>query len=363
MQYSVSPQEIHNSKPNNKVELNRHVLAHDEAFRSTFLESIRDLELRQGYPKVAVRDLVTGPVVDQLFSGAVFTRRLANGLTFDFPYTGRIAREFLLAPENPDHVWEPQTTRLLLHFAQGAQHVVVGGAYFGDHVVPMAHALKDSGGQVHAFEPTPQQHGFLTGNAARNGLSNVKTHCMGLWSVSGVSLKFDGADELASPEEAPEGEEGATPATSVDDYLSKQGIASIQLLMVDVEGGEYRVLQGALNQLRLPAGQAPVVVFETNSRYSDWSRGLENAETCVLLRDLGYQVYSIRDHHANIDLQGAPVELIPADRTYIEGPPHGFNMLAVKDPSVLENPLFKIVYDVSPKLILHKGDARFEPVP
>jgi hypothetical protein len=57
-----------------------------------------------------------------------------------------------------------------------------------------------------------------------------------------------------------------------------------------------------------------------------------------------------------------PVELTPADRTYITGPHHGFNMLAIKDLSLLLDPLFHIVNDVSPKLIPHKNDPKFEPV-
>ncbi|MFZ4593176.1 MAG: FkbM family methyltransferase [Verrucomicrobiaceae bacterium] len=312
---------------------------------------------------MAVRDQVTGPLVDSLFLGCRFRKTLANGLRFDFTHTGRISREFILSAEHPDHVWEPQTTRLLLHFAAQAEHAIVGGAYFGDQALLMAHAMRAHGGQVHAFEPGARQHADLVENAHQNDLHTLFARAVGLWSRPGVRLRFDGADELASPSEAPPVSDPETvPTTTVDACLAERGIAHLDLLMIDVEGGEQSVLQGARHQLERPAAEAPVVVFETNSRYSDWSQGLAKAETCVFLAERGYHLYAIRDHHANFNMQGRPVELIPVDRTFIEGPPHGFNMLAIKNPERLNDPLFRLVQDVSPKLLPHKGDRRFEPV-
>lgn len=328
----------------------------------SMVTALRAFETAQGHPRTTVRDQVTGPLVDSLFLGCRFQKTLANGLLFDFTHTGRISREFILAAEFPDHVWEPQTTRLLLHFAAQAKHVIVGGAYFGDQALLIAHAMRAHSGQVHAFEPCARQHDCLIDNARRNQLPNLVAHAIGLWSHPGVRLRFDGTDELASPSETPISDPETVPTTTVDTYLAEHSVPQLDLLMIDVEGGEHAVLRGAQHQLGRPSPEAPVVVFESNSRYSDWSRGLAKAETCVFLSERGYHLYAIRDHHANLDMQGRPVELIPADRTFIEGPPHGFNILAIKSPERLNHPLFRLVNDVSPKLLLHKGDRRFEPV-
>ena len=106
----------------------------------------------------------------------------------------------------------------------------------------------------------------------------------------------------------------------------------------------------------------PVVVFETHSLYNDWSNGLENSDSVKLMTDLGYEVFAVREFHQNIDTGDMPVELLPTNRTYCETPPHhGFNMLAVPSKSLIENNLFRIVYDLSPKLILPKNDVKFSP--
>ncbi len=133
----------------------------------------------------------------------------------------------------------------------------------------------------------------------------------------------------------------------------------MNLLMIDVEGSEIKVLEGAREMLQK---DKPVVVFETHSLYNDWSHGLENSDSVKLMTELGYTVFAVREFHQNIDTGNMPVELLPLNRTYCEIPPHhGFNLLAVPSVNLVENGLFKIVYDLSPKLILPKNDARFLP--
>lgn len=343
------------------MEAKNQILASDASFREAFLQTLREAELRHGHPQSPVRDRNTGPLLDAAFMGCMFTKRLKCGLEFGFQHTGRISREFLLAETEPEYVWEPQTTKLLLHFASRSKNVIVGGAYFGDQSLLLARAVQPRGGVVHAFEPTLEQHGMLVANVAGNKLCNLVPHRLGLWSMADISLAFDGADELASPAESTDAPaEGAVRTTTVDACVKQHGLDGLDLLMIDVEGGEYHVLRGAEEQLT--SAQAPVIVYETNSRYSDWTNGLENAETCVFLRERGYHLFAVRDFHANVNVEGMSVELTPADRTYITGPHHGFNMLAIKDLSLLLDPLFHIVNDVSPKLIPHKNDPKFEPV-
>src|SRR4051794_10207528 len=115
-------------------------LGSDPVARERVVAACRELEARAGS---AVREDVTGPIVDAVHAqGGVVTKELANGLVLDFLYRSKIARDFVLSvPERPEHVWEPQTTKLLLHLAQGARNVVVGGAYFGDQAVLLAAAI------------------------------------------------------------------------------------------------------------------------------------------------------------------------------------------------------------------------------
>jgi hypothetical protein len=94
----------------------------------------------------------------------------------------------------------------------------------------------------------------------------------------------------------------------------------------------------------------------------DWSNGLPETEIVRLLSDRGYSVYALRDFNSNYDLAGRPIELIPAEAVHLEGPPHGFNMVAVKDPAVFNSLAYSIVRDVSPKLLRHKDPKLHHPV-
>lgn len=82
----------------------------------------------------------------------------------------------------------------------------------------------------------------------------------------------------------------------------------------------------------------------------------------LVMLDLGYAVLAIRDVHGNRAMPGKPVELVPAGDIHLAGPPHGFNMLAVKDHALLQRPELRIVPGVSPKLLPEGEPGLHHPV-
>ena len=132
-----------------------------------------------------VRENVSGPILDAIFGhGRLVSKKLDSGLTISARYTSKIIRDFLMSPdENPDHVWEPQTTRTLLELSRGAQHIIIGGAYIGDHAILVADTLRNSG-LVHCFELSPENLTLLRLNAEQNSLENVVINETALWSSS-----------------------------------------------------------------------------------------------------------------------------------------------------------------------------------
>jgi FkbM family methyltransferase len=341
------------------------IVGRDAAAREEITRSLRSFEARTTYSG-SLRDEVTGVIIDALYHDAGLLRKaLKSGLIFEFQHTGRITRDFIMAREDtPDHVWEPQTTRLLLYLAKNAKHVVVGGAYIGDHVLMIAQQLAQRGGVCHAFEPGAENFKMLEHNVALNKLSAaVKAQPRGLWNEA-TKLTLIGDDALGSSAPVDDNDAITFETTTVDLYAAQQGISGqIGLLMLDTEGGELKALQGAQQHLQLPVGQAPHLVFEVHRHYVDWSDGLENTEIIQFLRSMGYSTFALRDFQSNYPMSHLPIEIIPAEDAYLEGPPHGFNMLAVKDESVLQNDLFKVCRHVSPKLLLHKDPALHHPLP
>ena len=339
-------------------------VAQNPLWRAEFIRQMQAFEKRFAIPDVDIREDVTGPLVDALHGDDQVVRKvLADGTQLDFLYRSKIARDFVMSePEKPDHAWEPQTSRLLVNLAKRAKQVVIGGAYFGDHAILIARQVIQNNGVVHAFEPNPDQRKMLMHNAELNALTNIVARSEGLWDAGSITLKLVGIDALAHSEVARAGGADVFQTVTIQDYLRAAGVAQLDLIMLDIEGGELRALQGAAAYLERPSGEAPDIVFEVHRHYVDWSGGLENTDVVKFLTSFGYRVFAVRDFNSNYDLSHHPVELIPANSVYLDGPPHGFNMVAVKDDSVFKSEQYRICKSVSPKLLRHKDPALHHPI-
>lgn len=339
-------------------------IAEMPAWREAFLRHLLAFEKDIVTPGVDLREDVTGPLVDALFQESELVRKtLSNGAVFEFLYRSKIARDFVMSePSVPDHAWEPQTSRIVVELAKRARQVIVGGAYFGDHAILIAREIAAREGVVHAFEPNTEQRGQLIRNAKLNGLGNVVPRSEGLWNSSSASLRLVGYDSFASVESAEADADDAFQTVTIDDYMTSAGVTDLDLIVLDIEGAELAALQGAKSFLSRPAGQAPDIVFEVHRHYVDWTNGLADTEIGRLLSSHGYQLFALRDFNSNIDLSGKPIELIPHDAVHLDGPPHGFNMVAVKDASIFQGPTYSLVRDVSPKLLRHKDPSLHHPV-
>ena len=309
-----------------------------------------------------IREELVGPLVDLIFEdNELLQKRVRGGLTFNFRYSSKIARDFVLATEaEPDHVWEPQTTKSVIALSKGRKQVLIGGAYIGDHALYAARQLA-SGGTVHCFELSDSSVDLLKANLRDNNIANAVVNQQALWSEDGKWIELTGEDSHASPQEAAS-KDKAFPSRSVDGYLAEKGVTELDLLMLDIEGGEYKALQGAAKILASEKTNAPAVICEIHRHYVDWSNGLRNTPLCGLLIDNGYEVFAIRDYQGNENVQPPHVELVDIDSAVVSGPPHGFNLLAVKDRSRLDPSVFRIVHNVSPKLLKHRDPKIHAPL-
>jgi len=332
----------------------------NDRLREVIFNALRVAESHAEDP-ATFREQVRWPLILSLLHDAKTHRVvLQNGIVFDVSPDSRIEKALLLSSvAHPDHVWEPQTTKLLTTLAVGAANVIVGGAYIGDHVLPIARATK---GTVHAFEP--MQHAFdrLCHHLEINDIENVVAQRFGLWNQSHVLLGLDGhlalASSVAIDNEASVGPE--TPRSiTIDDYVRSRELTGVALIMLDTEGGEERALLGAEKTI---ARDSPNIVFEIHRNFVDWTDGLENTSIVKFLISQNYEVFAIRDFHNNYPMATCPVEIIPVSKVYVEGPPHGFNVLATKDKSLVNRLGLRIVANVSPKLLLDKDRALHFPL-
>lgn len=333
-------------------------VGNDVTLRQQVIDALVAWEARNLVEGEDLRSQVTGPIVDALHAGQhSIDCMLENALGFTIPYDSRIARDVAMGRRSPTHVWEPQTTRLLVQLARSCQLVVIGGAYVGDHAVPIAKAMPQ--GSVLCFEIQPHYAAALRQNAHRNAAANIEVVEAGLWSSPG-RLTLTGTDVVASPvEELGEGQ--GFPAVTIDGFLAERGAGRADLIMLDIEGGEHQALLGAVEQLSRPGRQAPTLVFEVHRHFVDWSQGLHATPLMQFIEGLGYTVFGIRDYQANIEIGDQPIEVVELDGIYLDGPPHGFNVVAIKDTSLVDEWGLIVRNGVSPKLLVHRTSYLHQP--
>lgn len=349
---------------NNKLTKALALIAANTDWKDAFIRHILNFEKDIATLGIDVREEISGPLIDGLFDdNQVMRKQISDGTIFEFLYRSKIARDFVMSePSVPNHAWEPQTSRLLVTLAKGAKNVVVGGAYFGDQTILIAKEVAKSGGMVYAFEPNHDQRRMLIKNAQLNQLENIVPNKEGLWDNSTTSLTLVGYDSFAYSEAVDPSHEDAFKTITIDKYLRSINVNQLDLIMLDIEGAELRALKGGLEFLKQPVGQAPNIVFEVHRHFVNWSNGLENTDLISFLSNLDYKVFAIRDFNSNYNLSGKPIEIIPAKDVYLDGPDHGFNMVAVKDCDIFNNSSFRICHGVSPKLLRHKDPTLHQPL-
>ena len=296
------------------------------------------------------------PLLDKVFSdGDLLTINTKSGLTLDYIYRSGLAKEILLRDEwISAYVWEPVTTMAIISILEDRHgSCLICGAYFGDQVVPAADALKklSSASKVLAVEPNADQVDLLSKNLLANNLSSyVEVVESFLWSEQFVNLRLDEHDSLAAAVVSDEGSASKT----IESICHEFNVDDLSLIVLDIEGSELRALKGAESFLSRDSEAAPEIIFEVNSRFVDWSCGLANIEIVRYLESFGYSVFALRDGQSNRAHQLDRPELVPLGSAIVDGPPHGFNLIASKQTNFFSGSRFRFVDHVSPKYLRHR---------
>ncbi len=138
-------------------------------------------------------------------------------------------------------------------------------------------------GEVHCFEPVDGIRARLTRNVALNGLDNCRARAEAVWSHVGEVPFFETnvPDNSGSSSVLPGPGRMPTPrflrSTTLDEIARRLG-RTVDLVKIDVEGGELAVLEGGRHLLGGP--KAPAIIFESH----------EMASPLALLEQLGYHI-------------------------------------------------------------------------
>lgn len=174
------------------------------------------------------------------------------------------------------------------------------GAHIGEHSLAAAR-LVGKKGEVHSFEPNPTLAAALKASVEVNAYDNVVVNQLAVSDRSSPnrltvtidpSYSFLGSTvtEVVLDKNGTASRTLLVEAVSLDEYWGSS--RKLDLLKIDVEGGEMNVLQGAQALLSRPRGDAPSIVLEyhpmTYDRY-----GFTLTHLVSLLESFGYRAWEI----------------------------------------------------------------------
>jgi FkbM family methyltransferase len=145
--------------------------------------------------------------------------------------------------------FEPETIDLYFHLIKHSKIVFDVGAHTG--LFALLAAIDSRDREIHAFEPVPKIFDYLVRNIKINGLTNLKPVC-------GAATDYDGEIPLYIPHSIALPYSSSTlkgfrkasetivvTALKIDTYVAANNITRVDLLKIDTEGTEYKVLEGA----------------------------------------------------------------------------------------------------------------------
>lgn len=237
-----------------------------------------------------------------------FLLLLPNWLVNYFPFIGRVCiygpnnlrlHFYTYSSEGKDRIaiklakrgiwgYEGETTRVFLALVKEAKTIIDVGANTGLFALMGAHVMP--GGRVIAFEPVPFIYEMLKNNIRLNKLDNIQIEQIAISDYVGQSSLYVTRTHVGIPTDSSlchgfreQVNEFKVTTTTLDEYINNQGLSQIDLLKIDVEAAEKKVIAGALQTLKR---DLPFVICEV----------LENLDHSFLqqvFQELNYHFYHI----------------------------------------------------------------------
>lgn len=190
--------------------------------------------------------------------------------------------------------YDPAQHRALANLVTPGMTVLDIGANIGDVALHLAH-LAGPTGQVHAFEPVPDVYRRLQEHVDANNLGDrVHTHTVALSDQNGT-MTFAAADlhgrnqgqgSLVNQERETAAVELEVPTRTLDGMVDELGIDRLDLIKLDIQGGETFMLRGGEATIRR---FRPVLVMEVEPE--DLAcLGRDSRDLVRQVTELGYRV-------------------------------------------------------------------------
>ncbi len=206
--------------------------------------------------------------------------------------------------------YEPHISAVLDRRCRPGMTVLDIGANIGWHTFSLSRRVGPRG-RVVAVEPNSENCRLIILGLLRNGISNVTLLPVAFdrqqgWEYFGTHLGSNGGFLPMTAETIEQGRGVVVPTFRLDDVAD----APIDLIKIDVEGAEARILEGAASVL---ARDRPIVVSEFSLEMLGRVSQRSGREYLEMMGDFGYQPHLV-DRPTGDEVPVTVADLASADR-------------------------------------------------
>lgn len=184
--------------------------------------------------------------------------------------------------------YEPETMNIFRVLGAKASVIFDIGANTGIYTI--AAAAENPTSTVHAFEPVPRILKRLKKNTQLNKLSNVRLNSIALANFIGTTTLYIPIGNMPTSSSTKKGHRKAVekievPTDTLDNYSQRYEVTQIDLIKIDTETTEPKVLEGGLKVLQ--ANKPSIVCEVLNSNIGN--------ELKSILNTYGYRYFWLTD--------------------------------------------------------------------
>jgi FkbM family methyltransferase len=186
---------------------------------------------------------------------------------------------------------ELATERVLIAGLRPGDRLIDVGAHRGIFTLIGAQRVGE-GGRVYAFEPDPQHVRGLRTSIRINGLANVTVEECAVGEADAPARFVQTGIGYERLPQAKAGQVAArnVPMVALDTYVRENGLGSVRMIKIDVDGPELMVLKGGRRLLE--ASEPPLIVMELSRLSEQWGGGYREVRASVL--PYGYELYGCK---------------------------------------------------------------------
>lgn len=178
----------------------------------------------------------------------------------------------------------------LLNLMDIGQTIIDIGANIGNVTLESAKIVGPTG-EIHSFEPDPENYKRLEVNLKMNRFSNISSNKLGLGNKAGVfrivnvSPGNQGMNRIIN-KNLSNFNSRQIQVTTLDEYVFEKKLNNIDLIKIDVEGFEYNVLKGGVKVIDAFHPTFFIELDDNNLIEQDSSA----KDLIKLLEDFGYEI-------------------------------------------------------------------------